>query len=451
MKLRSALASAGAILTVALAALPARAHFLWAKITPGDAPTVQLMFSETPNEATPESLIAKVRPVNFRADAGEIGKPTATLIYPLAPNARTASAEQIWGVLDRTEQKRGVFLLHYYAKAALSEGAAGTVAEKSPMEVVAVREGKILRVEARQDGFPIPQAKIMLFNGETILSQTADLAGKAAFDVSAAPGGLTGIRAETERKTPGVYEGKKYETIRHYATLTFPMTVGEAFKAGTKETKTADPAAWASLKGAHDNRLGWAKNLAAVDADITFNNNGKIVTGKAAYSPEKGATVDASDASDDGKQWLVGQISNLMGHRRGGDFAQGDGKNPITFTKEDNSPLGRQVALNDSLQSFYRVRENVVTEVTRTMGDSTFTITVLETEKPSDGGGKYLPRHFVVTYFDAKTGAIQKTDSYTDAHAKIAGSWIPVSRRVVTAENGAFVTRIVELKNIRLR
>ena len=65
-------------------------------------------------------------------------------------------------------------------------------------------------------------------------------------------------------------------------------------------------------------------------------------------------------------------------------------------------------------------------------------------------GGKYLPAEFSVTYFDSATGAIKRVDLYSDQFTKVGNAWIPSGRRVVTAEDGAFVTRTFALSNIRL-
>jgi hypothetical protein len=104
--------------------------------------------------------------------------------------------------------------------------------------------------------------------------------------------------------------------------------------------------------------------------------------------------------------------------------------------------------MNDSMQSFYRVREKVVTEVTRTMGDTRFTISVLDTQHAEDG--RYMPRHFVVTYFDAKTGALKRSESFSDVYSAIGGTWLPTSRRVMTMSEGSVTARQFTLKNIRL-
>lgn len=93
--------------------------------------------------------------------------------------------------------------------------------------------------------------------------------------------------------------------------------------------------------------------------------------------------------------------------------------------------------------------EGKVVDVTRTMGDERFPITVLETTPVGDG--KYLPRHFTVTYFDAKPGGVKRTEAFTDSYTKVGEVWLPISRRVVRAENGQIIACLVEVRNPQLK
>jgi hypothetical protein len=65
--------------------------------------------------------------------------------------------------------------------------------------------------------------------------------------------------------------------------------------------------------------------------------------------------------------------------------------------------------------------------------------------------GKYLPHNFTVTYFDAKTGQLQRSDMFTDSYEKKWGVWYPTSRRIIHAQDGKLTTRIVEIRNIRAK
>jgi hypothetical protein len=215
------------------------------------------------------------------------------------------------------------------------------------------------------------------------------------------------------------------------------------------ETKKADPAAWNLLKSARETSQNFPANFAGVTVDIVLNDNGKITKGSLTYKVGESGELKIEGLDEETKGWLNDQAMSIIAHRRGGDFAKGDGRHPITFAEDDNSPAGRRIALNDSMKSFYRVRNQQVVEVDRTMGADHFIITVLETAKTPEG--KSLPRHFTVTYFDAKTGAIKRTETFTDEYKLLDGVWFPASRRMIRAENGKVITRVTEFHNPRIR
>lgn len=215
------------------------------------------------------------------------------------------------------------------------------------------------------------------------------------------------------------------------------------------ETQKADPAAWNLLKSARETSQNFPTSFAGVTADVTLNDNGKVAKGSFNYDVGKSVELKIEGLDEDAKRWLDEQTMSVIAHRRGGDFTKGDGRHPITFAENDNSPAGRRVALNDSMRSYYRVRNNQVVEVDRHIGDDHFIITVLETTRTPEG--KSLPRHFTVTYFDAKTGAIKRSEAFTDEYKLVDGVWFPASRRMVRAENSKVITRVIEFHNPRIR
>jgi uncharacterized protein DUF3386 len=217
----------------------------------------------------------------------------------------------------------------------------------------------------------------------------------------------------------------------------------------TTETQKADPAAWSLLKSARETSQTLPANFAGVTVDVVMNDNGRISKGSINYEAGKSVEMKIDGLDEEAKGWLKDQTMSIIAHRRGGDFSKGDGRHPITFAEDDSSPAGRRIAINDQVKSHYRVRDNKVVEVDRTMGAEHFIITLLETAKTPEG--RNLPRHFTVTYFDAGNGAVKRTETFTDEYKLIDGVWFPASRRMCRAENGKVVTRVIEFHNPRIR
>ncbi len=228
--------------------------------------------------------------------------------------------------------------------------------------------------------------------------------------------------------------------------VTKPSAVTET---NTKPVIKPDPVAYDLLKEAHDARQVWPVDFSGFNAEVVFNDNGKVIVGKLSYEQKSGVVLNVGEIDPESKTWLVNQLNSLLSHRRGGDFAKRDGANPITFGDDDKSPIGRLVILNDALKSSYRVRDGKVVDVTRTIAGERFTISVLETTPVENG--KYLPHHFTVTYFDAKTGALKRTESFSDTHSKVSDIWFPTQRRVIRADNGVITARVIEIRNPQVK
>jgi hypothetical protein len=114
------------------------------------------------------------------------------------------------------------------------------------------------------------------------------------------------------------------------------------------------------------------------------------------------------------------------------------------------SPLGRKIVLNDGTShSSYRLKDNVIMAVCRMGGpDTRFTISVLEVEWNAEK--KYLPRSFVINYFDVKTGSLNESDAYDNRWQRVADFDLPISLVEISAAKGAEVVRRIDLSHVEL-
>ncbi len=230
------------------------------------------------------------------------------------------------------------------------------------------------------------------------------------------------------------------ETTNRCSTLLlFLLLALPAFAASAADQpQQADPTAYALLKKAHDARQVMPADFAGFRCELTFQEGGEVFHGELVYRRQGETEVKLPGIGEARLTWARNQILNLVGHRRGGDFAQGDGRHPLQLGPADGSPYGPLILVNDGLGSSYRVRDDKVTEVTRTTEGSRFTISVIETISADEG--KYLANHFLVAYRDAATGAIQKIEGYRDHYDRIGGVWLPTSRTVIDVADAPWPT-----------
>lgn len=124
-----------------------------------------------------------------------------------------------YGVLQRGDSKP--FWLHYYPKAVfgdVSNPEQAAAGDRVPLELVPIAAGGKLRFKAVASGKPLAKVNVnVLVPGETKGTDvTTDDAGLTPeFDKP----GTYGAQVRQVEAKPGDRDGKKYDEVRHYATL----------------------------------------------------------------------------------------------------------------------------------------------------------------------------------------------------------------------------------------
>jgi hypothetical protein len=135
------------------------------------------------------------------------------------------------------------------------------------------------------------------------------------------------------------------------------------------------------------------------------------------------------------QQWAQQQLAMLAGHRAYRSFDQADGKYVLTLGPEEAHPLGRMVFIHgDGMNSRYRVRDERIYQIQRSMERVKFTINIDDTVTTSDG--RVLTTRFTVYYFAPSTGQLTQVESFMDDYTEVHGVVVPRVRRVTFAERG---------------
>lgn len=435
----TALASALALLQLGSGA---HAHFLWQRIHTGSSARTEVTFGEKPDErvsAVPIERLASARAWDATGHPIALSARSGVLCGDLPASTRVAGASQSWGIVDRTGDGTGAFQLEYYAKAAATLADADT-SVNLPLEVFARGDASALVALVRRSDGVVANAslQVQLPSGD-VLERTTDSDGRVRIDTTTA--GAYALRARWIEPRSGELDGKKFGEVRHYSTLTFVIagspsvsSDGVAIPASAKKSASApakaDPRAYSLLESAHDARQVMPAEYPGFRCDLTYREGGRTWSGTLTYRRKGETEVQLEGLGADDVKWVKDQLLNLTGHRRGGPFAEGDGKYPLELAAEDGSPYGQLIVVHDAMDSSYRVKDNKVTEVTRTADGSRFTISVLETMEAD--AGRYIANHFLVSYRDEETGALQRVDGYRDSYEHMDDVWIPTSRTVIS-------------------
>jgi hypothetical protein len=222
----------------------------------------------------------------------------------------------------------------------------------------------------------------------------------------------------------------------------------EMYERGKVETEAKDdPKARELLKGAFEKTERWPKGFSGYAADLSINNNGKEFQGKIEIVPGKEVEIGFGD--DAVRAWAKNQLAMMSVHRAHRSFEESDGKYVLTLGAEDHHPLGRLVYIHgDGMNSRYRIKNDRILQINRTMGKMRFTINIQDTIATKSG--KHLTSHYTVYYYSVPEGTFLQAESIVDRHVPVNEVYLPERRQVLSSDKGEVVVRTTEFSNHKL-
>ncbi|MCH8829993.1 MAG: DUF3386 family protein [Planctomycetes bacterium] len=226
-----------------------------------------------------------------------------------------------------------------------------------------------------------------------------------------------------------------------FATMILPVADGADKRRGKSN---AGLSAEQMMIRAHQSRAEW-QHFPGFSADIIVTRDGHRAAGTLTVTADGGIKLKLTDKHE--AQWAERSLKSVVAHRR----SSRGRKYNVTFADNvKNHPLGRLIKLNEDLMgSVYRIKGDVITEVHRKMGTIRFTISITEVTRNTEG--KYLPRSYSFSTWDAKTGDLKSNTTVHDSWKRVGKFDLP-SRLlwVTTKNNGAREVRQIELRRHRL-
>ncbi|QDU11456.1 kelch repeat-containing protein [Gimesia aquarii] len=213
----------------------AQAHFLW--LLPqaegkNNAAKVQLYFGEAAEPDDPDLLkrLTKIK-VWEKSPNGKLQPYSLTegddslFVTPNPKGAGKAAygLDHTYGVISRGDSQ---FLLKYYAKAfpQKSQGVWNKIScsKELPLEIVPVLKGEEVTLQVNWNGKPLADAELKIIGPKTSSeSVTATTNAEGQFQTKLS-NGIYSIRAKHTEQKKGEHNGDKYDSVRHYSTLTLP-------------------------------------------------------------------------------------------------------------------------------------------------------------------------------------------------------------------------------------
>jgi hypothetical protein len=441
----------GCLVLLAVIAGAAQAHFIF--LLPKPDGKAEAVFSDglEPDDA---KLLAKIKHATFGLIAGDkmtklkaVQNKDVLAIDDTGKDPAWVQGVCSYGVLDKGS---GPFLLTYYCRGLVNDTVPRSLAAKHMAPAISTLKLDIVlsldpkadpKAQVLWEGKPVEGAEVVLYvpGGKGSEGKTD---AKGYFKLEPAKeNGIYGVRAKHVAKKKGKSGDKEYDEERSYSTMTF--LVSDVRKTAADAPPKMDPAATELLADARSMRATWA-GLRGFTADVAVNAEGAVTKGTMSVDA-KGKTVVKLEGEQ--AAWARATLSSLVGHRMDDPTTL---TTPCAFADDvKDHPLGRSIkVLNDEWHSSYRIRDRQVIVVNRAMGDSRFTITVLENKLNAEK--KFLPEAYVVNTWDKKTGALKRSVSHHNTWTRVGSYDLPDLVTVVTAEDGKQVTRTIRVTNHKL-
>jgi uncharacterized GH25 family protein len=467
MKALSHVTLTGILLLLGLTA-QAQAHFVWVVAPPtADGATVRICFAEGAEPGEPE-LISKIAHTKAwtRTAANDGLKSlkleevksdaSASLTGELANESPcSVEAHCDYGVVAKGEKP---FLLQYYAKqiraSSVNDLSKLARAERLALDIVPTVASKNISIEVLWKGKPAAKAEVVAgFGNDDELTLITGEDGRA--EVPLHVGTSYAVRARhVEADNHGERDGKVYDQVRHYATVTFvvPADAGseQVADAGSSVSVAAvnvtsngvTSSAAELLEKARQSRSVW-NDFPGFSADVTLHHNNEVVRGVVSVNGDGDVGLKIPKSAD--ADWLRTYLESMVQHR----MPDGPSQEDVRFVDSADHPLGRKIALGDGEQgSEYRIKGNVITEVNRRAGPGRFTISVLDVVWTADK--KYLPTVFSITSWGAD-GHIQSNNSSQDSWVRVGEFDLPLRTMQVTIGKNSRDVRVIEFSNHKLR
>ena len=367
-----------------------------------------------------------------RCEYGVVGRPgeKAFLLrhYPKA----------VVGVAEEVNRMRPLREVPFEIQATFESGPkpAGSASGHGP--AASAGPSGVVRLVALRDGRPVPGAVFTALDPdmseETI---TAGADGTASWSPPAPGRYAVAVRETIPR--PGTLEGKGYDEIREFASLSFDWPL---------EGRAADDAADALFADAVAHRATW-QDFAGFSADVAGWFDGREFAGKVTVKAD--GEVQIQTESPAAKTWLQDQLDSLVMHRRPQTAATSGEKTPRFRFVEDSEghPFGRLIAVEGGqMASSYRIKDHQIMVVNRRMGKRNMTITVLENQTNADG--RFLPHSYVVQYWDAASGKLLSTETIQERWQRVGSLDLPVLHSVATASETGLSLRVVRFSRLEV-
>jgi hypothetical protein len=189
----------------------------------------------------------------------------------------------------------------------------------------------------------------------------------------------------------------------------------------------------------------WPTNFGGFEARVSLVEDQHRYDGSLKARSAREIELNVDSLED--KRWYLFQIEELVAHRESPDVSKMALKTGCRLGDNDQA-YGQQVfLLGDKMESFYRVRDNKLTQIGRNYKNQKLRIHI---EQHVEWSNRFISSVYNAFYFDLVENSLVKVETYLDTYQNIEGLALPLARRVTAVEKGQCKTRTIELSEMAL-
>lgn len=207
----------------------------------------------------------------------------------------------------------------------------------------------------------------------------------------------------------------------------------------------ADRAACGALRRAYEADYRYPPDFGGFGASVYYAWDRESWAGSVEVRSPSDIRYEGAIENADGQ--LCFEVASTVKQCWGAPYEEADGRMRLSLDTREN-PLGYLFRVEDGLDSAYRIRGGHISQIQRRFGGLKFSINIQERTFTEDG--RTLPAHFCVVYWSVEWRRVVRTDIYRDGYIPVKGIYLPLGRRITTADDSGVTNRQILFRDHRL-
>jgi Protein of unknown function (DUF3386) len=192
------------------------------------------------------------------------------------------------------------------------------------------------------------------------------------------------------------------------------------------QTSTAENQAQLIFQAAYENRYTWDSQFPGLTAKVAVEvlmDHPQLISRTSRNPDGSEKTIEV----DEGQEWLVNQMRDVVTHRKRKSFSDAHGKSNFSLGETDESGAVEILVTGDAMGSNYKVRGKEISMVSRVMGRVAFVINHLA---HLDTGEGYISSAYTAVFRNPADDQITRQAKFEDIYEKI-GNYFVMTKQVV--------------------